>query len=98
MKKYTISFEIETIQAGQKQSYGDSYYTYKVTSTSSEQEVKGFCMNSLRISYKKEDMPDPFAGELLEFKKLTDNNEGKGFLDSREPETYSYKTRNIYTG
>ena len=25
-------------------------------------------------------MPNPFAGELLEFKKITNNNEGKSFF------------------
>jgi len=96
MKSY--KFNVETIEAGQRKSYGDSYYTYKVISTENEWDVKNFCMSVLKKSYEKKDMPDPFSGELLEFNKITNNNEGKSFLDSREEETYSYKVRTMYTG
>jgi hypothetical protein len=92
------NFEVETIEAGQRQSYGDSYYSYKVTSERPEYEVKDFCMKVLRKSHELKDMPNPFAGKLLEFKKITDNNKGKGFLDTKVAETYSYKLKTEYTG
>jgi hypothetical protein len=92
------NFNVETIEAGQRHSYGDSYYAYKITSTESEWNIKKFCMCVLEPSYEKKDMPNPFAGELLEFKKITNNNEGKSFLDAIESETYSYKVKTEYTG
>ena len=95
MKKHTYTFEVETIEAGQRQAYGDSYYHFKVTSRHPMDVVKGFCMGALRPSYKKEDMPNPFAGELKLFKKITNNNES--FLDNNE-ETYEYKMESTYTG
>lgn len=97
-KMKTYQFNVETIEAGQRQSYGDSYYVYKVTSNEQEWDIKNFCMKVLKPSYEKKDMPNPFAGELLEFKKITNNNEGKSFLDAKESETYSYKVRTEYTG
>lgn len=96
MKEY--KFNVETIESGQRKSYGDSFYTYKVTSTEPEWVVKTFCTKVLKPSFEKKDMPDPFYGELLEFKKITNNNEGKSFTDKKEPETYSYKVRTEYTG
>lgn len=89
------NFEVEIVEAGQRRSYGDSYYHYKVTSKQPEHTVKDFCMKVLRPSHKKEDMPNPFAGELKLFKKTTSNNES--FLDGKE-ETYEYKTESLYTG
>lgn len=94
----TYQFNVETIEAGQRKSYGDSYYTYKITSSENEMFVKNFCTKVLKPSYEKKDMPDPFVGELLEFKKITNNNEGKSFFDAKESETYSYKVRTEYTG
>lgn len=94
----TYKFDVKTIEAGQRQSYGDSFYAYEVSSIEQEWDVKNFCMKVLKPSYEKKDMPNPFAGQLLEFKKITNNNEGKSFLDAREVETYSYKVRTEYTG
>ena len=95
MDKRKYIFEVETIEAGQRRSYGDSYYHFKVTSKHPQDVVKGFCMGALRPSYKAEDMPNPFAGKLIMFEKITNNN--KSFLDGNE-ETYEYKMESQYTG
>jgi len=94
MNKFT--FEVETIEAGQRRAYGDSYYDYNVTSKLSEDMVKRFCTKVLRPSYPRSEMPDPFAGQLIKFEKITDNNKGD-FLSSK-PETYKYKCTSMYTG
>jgi len=91
-------FEVEVLEAGQRKSYGDSYYSYSVSSERPEREVKLFCMNVLNRSFIPSEMPNPFAGKLLEFKKITDNNKDKSFMDKREVEIYSYKLSNEYTG
>lgn len=96
MKEYL--FEVNTIEAGQRKSYGDSFYHYEVTSNLNEYQVKLFCTKFLKPSYEKKDMPDPFSGELLEFSKITNNNEGKNIFDKREKESYRYKVRTEYTG
>jgi hypothetical protein len=83
MKDYL--FSVECHEAGQRRSYSDSYYSYTVKSELAEHTVRQFCMNVLRKSYEPKDMPHPFAGRLLEF-KLT------------APNTYSYKTEEMYTG
>ena len=44
----TYQFNVETIEAGQRQSYGDSYYVYKVTSNEQEWDIKNFCMKVLK--------------------------------------------------
>ncbi len=93
-----FNFEVETIESGQRHSYGDSFYAYKITTNRPENEVRNFCMNVLRKSYETKDMPNPFSGKLIEFKKLTDNNKGKNFFQSKEAETYSYKLTTLYTG
>ena len=93
-RKVNYSFDVEVIEEGQRQSYGDSFYTYKVSSLEPEYRVKEFCKGVLKMSYPKNEMPDPFAGELLEFKKITSN--GKDSFSSME--TYSYKVRTEYTG
>lgn len=81
--KYT--FEVERLESGQRGSYQDSYYRYEVVSELSEYIVKRFCMNVLQPSYERKNMPNPFAGELLEFKKIDDNK-------------YYYSTKSLYTG
>ena len=91
------NYEVETLEAGQRNAYGDSYYSYKVTSKRPEHEVRLFCMTILKKSHELKDLPNPFAGKLLEFKKLTDNNKSKSFLVENE-ETYSYKLKTEYTG
>lgn len=98
MKEISYVFKVKCLEAGQRRSYGDSYYSYEVVSDREEREVKEFCMNALRKSYESKDMPNPFAGKLLEFKRVTDNNSGKSFLDKRVEETYSYKLSTEYTG
>ena len=98
MKTVNFLFEVETVESGQRRSYGDSYYSYNVTSDRPEREVKSFCMNVLNKSFNPAEMPNPFAGKLLEFKKITDNNKDKSLFDKKECETYSYKLSNEYTG
>lgn len=94
----TYNFEVKSLEAGQRGKYQDSFYSYEVTSTRSEQEVRRFCMKVLRRSHEPKHMPNAFAGKLLEFKKLTDNNKGKSMLAPKEPETYLYRTTELYTG
>ena len=95
--EYDYNFHIERLEAGQRGKYQDSYYHYKVTSKRPENEIKRFCMNVLKESYERKDMPNAFAGELLVFKKLTKNT-GDGFFAQPQPETYEYKVRYLYTG
>jgi len=91
-------FKVEIGKCGQERSYGDSFYNFKVTSDRSEHEVKMFCMNVLHKGYKKEDMPNPFAGEVLVFQKLTNNNGDKpDFLSVNKEETYKYRVRELFT-
>lgn len=91
-------FKVKTIECGQRRSYGDSYYTYEVESDRSVNEVRAFCMNVLKPSYEKKDMPNPFAGELLEFKKITNNNKDKAPFENDDPEIYRYSVKCMYTG
>ena len=94
--EYEYNFKVNCIESGQRQSYGDSYYTYEVTSNRSEFDVKNFCMSVLKKSFEPKDKPNPFAGRLLEFKKITDNNNGS--IMGKKEETYSYKVKSEYTG
>ena len=94
---YTYTFNVTTLQAGQLRKYGDSFYTYEVSSSLNEHTVKNFCMNVLQHAFEKEDMPNAFAGEVLEFKKLTENNKGKKWNEPMVDEIYSYKVRSLYT-
>lgn len=96
MREYKYS--VETKENGQRRKYEDSYYHFLVISDRQEAEVKLFCMHVLRKAYKKEEMPNPFAGELVEFKKITDNAKGLTFPPEGTLETYSYKTREEYAG
>jgi hypothetical protein len=96
MKEFEYLFKVKTLEAGQRGRYQDSYYSYEVTSNCTEYKVKQFCMNVLQKSYEKKDMPNPFAGELLEFKKLTDNNKNVDMFNSTKEETYLYKTKELY--
>ena len=41
-------FTVENIESGQRRPYGDSYFTYKVKSDSSEFIVKQFCTKVLQ--------------------------------------------------
>ena len=82
-------FEVETIEGGQRGSYQDSFYSYKIKSDLPEHMVKSFCMNVLKKSYETKDMPNAFAGKLLKFQKVT-TPEGEVF--------YDYRTTELYTG
>ncbi len=96
--KRNISFDVETLEAGQRGKYQDSYYHYRVTTAQEEHVTKAFCMNVLERSYAKADMPNWASGELLEFKRVTDNNKDRPWTEPRLPETYEYRTRSAYTG
>ncbi len=89
-------FNVKCLAAGQKAPYQDRFYSYEVTSDRLEHEVKAFCMHVLRKSYPKDKMPNPFAGELLEFRNLT-NRKSKLPFESCD-NTYLYRTREEYTG
>jgi len=93
---YDYKFSIKCLAAGQKSAYQDSFYSYEVTSDRPEYEVKAFCMHVLRKSYPKNEMPNPFAGELLEFTNLT--NKKPEFPFGSCENTYLYRTREEYTG
>lgn len=97
--KYTHTFEINVIEAGQRGAYQDSYYHYEVTSTQPEFLVKSYCMNVLKKSYIRVEMPNAFAGELLVFEKITDNKHPDNILDAKTTgDTYRYKVKCLYTG
>jgi hypothetical protein len=101
MKDY--SFQVETIEAGQRKSYGNSFYTYEVTSKEPFYVVKAFCVNILKRSYLKKDMPDPFVGKLIAFKAISETSKplSEGVNDYSRNEggvTYSYKVSMEYTG
>jgi len=84
LKKY--SFDVETLESGQRQRYGDSFYSYKITSDLPESMVKSFAMNVLRKSYKSDEMPNPFCGKLISFEK-----------DKESQNVYIYKLTELYT-
>ena len=90
-----VKFEVETKEAGQRRAYGDSFYHYLVKSAQAEHTVQAYCTKVLRPSYPKDKMPNPFAGQMLMFKKITNNNQN--FTDGNE-ETYEYKVKKEYTG
>jgi len=96
MKTMNFTFEVKCLEAGQRAAYQDSFYSYEVTSERPEDEVKSFCMHVLRKSYKKSEMPNPFAGELLEFRNLTNNKATTPYQLCKN--TYLYRTRSEYTG
>ena len=94
-----FKFIVKTIEAGQRGSYQDSFYHYEVTSEQPEFMVKRFCMKVIKNSYEKKDMPDPFAGELLEFSKITDNKHPDNIVEAEtQADTYRYRVRCLYTG
>ena len=96
MKETKYVFKVACLEAGQRGPYQDSFYSYEVTSDRSEFEVKTFCMNILKKSYPIDKMPSPFAGELLEFKNITNNKPSTPFKSCVN--TYKYMVRNEYTG
>lgn len=94
-----FNFKVKTIEAGQRGKYQDSFYHYEVTSKEPEFLVRKFCMKVLKSSYEKKDMPNAFAGQLLEFKKITDNKHPDNILDAPSTaDTYRYRVQCLYTG
>ena len=90
-----FKFKVKTIEAGQKREHQDRFYHYEVTSKEPEFMVRGFC-NLIKKSYKKEDMPNPFAGELMEFKNITDHQHPDNIVTAPTLEdTYCYKVRKL---
>lgn len=87
------TFEVKSLWEGQRRRYGDSFYEYQVTSSLPEDTVKKFCMNVLRKSYERKDMPSPFSGELEEFTKLGGSTDDNGVLTN----VYIYKVRELFT-
>jgi len=93
-----FKFNVKTIEAGQRGAYQDSFYHYEVTSKEPEFMVRGFC-NLLKKSYKKEDMPNPFAGEQLVFENITNHQHPDNIVSAPTlVDTYRYKVRCLYTG
>ncbi len=88
-----IIFQIKTIEAGQRDRFGPKYYSYEITSYFPEKDVKKICTTRLKPSSSKDQMPNAFSGELIEFKNLT------GFYGHNGlPDKYSYKVKFEYTG
>lgn len=87
MKNYNL--DVETIQAGQSRPYADSIYHFIITDKSekplSKYVIRQFCINMLQKGYSKEDMPNPFAGQIIVFKQ-------------REDGKWEYKVRCLFTG
>ena len=86
MRKYNL--EVETIQAGQAGRGADSFYHYFIADTSepalNKTDMRKFCKNFLRIGYPADDMPNPFAGEIVKFEQ--------------NGNTWEYKVREEFTG
>lgn len=75
----TIKFKV--VEAGQRGPYKDSFYHYIVEAIGiREFDVRRFCLDFLARGegvYKKSEMPNPFANELLELKiESVDGEEG----------------------
>jgi len=86
-------FLVETIEAGQREKYGPKYFSYKITSYLPEKDVREYCTTKLKPSYPKDEMPDAFVGELIEFKNLT-----CFYHHNNLPDKFSYKVQFEYTG
>ena len=98
MKTKYDGFEVETLESGQREDYGDRFYSYKIISALPEQEVRNFCTKNLMPSHLKSEMPNLFSGELLEFKNITNFHNGKPIPKNGLPEKYSYRVRYAHTG
>jgi hypothetical protein len=85
MDKTTVSFTIETKEAGQRRRYGDSFYHYIVESEQSLQTIEAYCKKVLKPSipheqYKKEQnesFDNNFRNYYTEYKVLNE----VGFLE-----------------
>lgn len=76
MNKQTVVFEIETIEAGQRRKYGDSYFHFIVTNKSdinyADFLMKSFCMSFVRKSFLPDEMPNMFSPKCTLFDKKAD--------------------------
>ena len=89
MRAQNYNFDVEVLTDGQPRPYADSIYHCividKTEKPYSEYLIKQFCTQFLHRGYPKDRMPDPFAGEIVIFKKL-------------EERKWEYKVRNVFTG
>ena len=87
MKNYNL--DVETKQAGQPRPYADSFYHFIITDKStnplSKFMMRQFCISMLHKGYAKEDMPSPFAGQIIAFREIKER-------------VWEYKVRALYTG
>ena len=87
MKNFNL--DVETKQAGQPRPYTDSFHHFIITDKSTKSlskfEMRQFCISMLRKGYAREDMPNPFAGQIVVFREI-------------EEGVWEYKVREEYTG
>ena len=73
-KCMAIKNEYECSQAGQKRSYGDSFYVYDIVDKAekprSREEVLKFCQEYIKASYPKSEMLRWSSPELREFSRV----------------------------
>ncbi len=84
------NFDVETKQYGQLSPYATGVFHFIITDKSSgephnENRIRAFCVGVLRKGCEKNAMPNPFAGQILIFKKLGTRK-------------WEYKVEEEYTG
>ena len=63
-------FKVEILKSNKKDELGYNYDSFKIISKLPEIEVKKYCMEILRPSYHKNEMPHPHVYELIKFKNI----------------------------
>jgi len=85
-KKIQEDFLVETLRYGEKDAIGDKIYEFRILSKKPMIEVKKICKETLLKSFEKKNRANPFSLELLEFKKVTNLDNGMG-------EMYVYRVK-----
>jgi hypothetical protein len=92
------NFKVNTIEAGQRGKYQDSYYTYEVTSALPPDQVKDFCMKLLKPCAIPSDMESPFHTRFLGFDCISHDISGYKWSTPCEDRTYNFRASAAYTG
>ena len=77
-KKLHEDFSVEIQIFGERNECGDKIYEYKIISKHSFNEVEKYCKSILYPSYYENEMPHLFVPEIIEFKNLTNDDNGLG--------------------
>ena len=86
-RKVNDDYQVETLINGKKDESGDRFYSYKIISKKSKEEVLHFCQKNLKKSFPKDDKPNVLSPELIEFRNLTNLN------DPSMGDMFSYKVK-----